>query len=565
MSRITPRPILINELKALARSRRVHLLRILYLAAFLLSLFILLPGLTLQGGTGDIDARLSRIGSNLFYLFVVCQGIGLGILAPALSAGVVAKEKENQTFELLLTTDLGASEIVWHKVASHVCALTILLASAAPVFFVCMIFGGVAAYEVLAYLGFVSGLVLICCGLAAFFSAVCRTTAGSILLTYLVVVCGLFMAPIFCALLAELSLGGTSAEDVLNALSYVNIFICYVSLLVGQMPGSVSCWAWLTTEGVALGIFLGSVILASRLAPKSLEWQPRRLYTRVMDALDRFYEGRWFPAWVPRIHLMDARAPVGSHPILWRECHTSVFGKRAYFVRIALAVVVVAGLIAVLVPLSFNDSFPQMLILWLEHIALAIVLIVCGATAIARERQSRTLGLLLSTPLTARSILVGKIAGILRRVALLVVLIAFHVEVLCYVFCFDGHGYTRPPSRLIALLNTLVFGAFFLVLAMVCSVLCKNATRAILAALFVSLGVILLPVVLGLIIDEFTPFCDGECLFGLSPAYWVCTMFEAFVDFPCLVYLLVLAVYGVAACIGLVICRSRLERLAAES
>ena len=551
-----PRPVLLNELKAIARSRRVHVFRMLYLAAFLLALFVLGRQITLHGGTRGIEAQLAGIGKGLFYLFVVCQSVSLGILAPALSAGIIAKEKENRTFELLLTTDLGVSEIVWHKVTSNLLALMLLLASAVPVFFTCMVFGGVAAYEVLAYLGFVTGFTLICCGTGALASAVCRTTAGSVLVTYGAVLGLLFFAPLLIGALCETA-HVLDFDDVMNLACFVDVFVCYVAVIDGQIPRSVPYWAWATSMTTSVSVFAGAVALGSYLAPKSIHWGPRRLFTWIMTGLDRFYEGRW----APKIQVLRPRAPVGNNPILWRECHTSIFGRRAYFVRIGLALYVVVGAGAALFSpwdRYHNPSFAHTMFLALEYIALAALLVTCGAATIAKERQSQTLGLLLTTPLTSRAVLWGKMVGVLRRAFLVLLLIVLHVELLIYSGVLGSH------VRYINLINILVFGAFFLAVGMLASVIWSSATRATLAALLISLGVVLLPVILGILLDEFTRLVDDEVLAGLSPAYWIVTSLEGRFYRHAVGHVLALMAYAVLAWTGFRICQTRIERLAAE-
>ncbi|MEW6357026.1 MAG: ABC transporter permease subunit [Planctomycetota bacterium] len=558
---IASRPVLLDELIRIARSRRVHLFRILYLLAFLSGAIMVSQGVAVNphgGYSGEVEAQVARMGKALFYCYVVCQSIGLGIVAPALTAGVIAREKENRTFELLLTTDLGPSEILWHRVISHILALTLLTAAAVPVFFLCMFFGGVSAGDILAFLGFIAGFLLLCCGAAALFSSLLRTTAGSVLASYGFIWGIMGIAPIFLGILCK-AVDLCDEEDIFKVFAHLNIVWCYFAFAVGEMPRSVPYEAW-ASSGLLTGLFfLLAMSLSSRLAPRSIEWPSRRIFTRVMSALDRFY-GSFR---LGKIELLRARAPIRDNPILWRECHTNVFGRRAYFIRIVLVVYILGGCLTLMEPGIFIDDDAQRGVLCLEYIALGLILVVCGSGTIAKERQSRTLGLLLTTPIEPRNILLGKMAGVLWRAFLVFLLIAVHILLLDYLDML-----TRWEC-VYCLANAFVFGAFFLAVAMASSAYWKTASRATLGALLISFGILAAPAMVALllnvgpwsvVLDDFAEF-----FLGFSPGYWIVAMLERYNKPELVWYIAALALYGAAAFILFRLCGRRFRKLAEEA
>ena len=64
--------------------------------------------------------------------------------APLSAATAVAHEKDRRTFVLLLMTDLRDVEIILGKLVASLLQILTLLATSAPVFFLCMLLGGVS-------------------------------------------------------------------------------------------------------------------------------------------------------------------------------------------------------------------------------------------------------------------------------------------------------------------------------------------------------------------------------------------------------------------------------------
>src|SRR4051794_17435969 len=96
---------------------------------------------------------IARFGGMLFEIFVLVQLTLMLFFAPLAAATAVAHEKDRRTFVLLLMTDLSDTEIVLGKLAASLIQIVTFLAAAAPVFFLCMLLGGVAPEQILDALG----------------------------------------------------------------------------------------------------------------------------------------------------------------------------------------------------------------------------------------------------------------------------------------------------------------------------------------------------------------------------------------------------------------------------
>ena len=73
--------------------------------------------------------------------------------APLSAATAVAHEKDRRTFVLLLMTDLRDVEIILGKLTASLLQILTLLATSAPVFFLCMLLGGVSPGQILDVMG----------------------------------------------------------------------------------------------------------------------------------------------------------------------------------------------------------------------------------------------------------------------------------------------------------------------------------------------------------------------------------------------------------------------------
>src|ERR1700738_409205 len=92
---------------------------------------------------------IARFGSLLFQFFVLIQLTLILFFAPLAAATAVAHEKDRRTFVLLLMTDLSDTEIVLGKLMASLLQIGTFLATSTPVFFLCMLLGGVAPAQIL--------------------------------------------------------------------------------------------------------------------------------------------------------------------------------------------------------------------------------------------------------------------------------------------------------------------------------------------------------------------------------------------------------------------------------
>ena len=208
-------PIIARELLTSPRPVRYYAAR----ASFAALLFILM-WTAWQALIGWREVRevgiLARFGAVLFLLFMVMQLTLMLFFAPLAAATAVAFEKDRRTFVLLLMTDLRDVEIVLGKLAASLLQILTLLATGAPVFFLCLLLGGVSPGQVIDVLAvtLASGLVGGSLGLVV---ALWRDrTLQSLVLTVLLVVLGLAGVEAVASALPNATLLGLPLATVLD-------------------------------------------------------------------------------------------------------------------------------------------------------------------------------------------------------------------------------------------------------------------------------------------------------------------------------------------------------------
>ena len=165
------------------RSFRTMLIVISYVAALLLiAVVILSPFLKEE----ILLSQLSR-GPRAYLVLIAVQFVLLILIAPAMTAGSVAGERERQTLDLLRVTNTGSFRIVTGKALESFAVLALLILSGLPVMSLCLLTGGVSMGQILIGELFLLAEAFACVSVGVFCSSVSRSTVVSSVLSYLVI------------------------------------------------------------------------------------------------------------------------------------------------------------------------------------------------------------------------------------------------------------------------------------------------------------------------------------------------------------------------------------------
>src|SRR6476660_5713243 len=106
--------------------------------------WLVLAGTQIIRSVGD----MAKFGSILFFILAPLQLALMTFLAALRSASSVAQEKDKKTILLLLMTRLTNHELVLGKLLASLLDVLVMLATAAPIFMLLTLFGGVSAAQV---------------------------------------------------------------------------------------------------------------------------------------------------------------------------------------------------------------------------------------------------------------------------------------------------------------------------------------------------------------------------------------------------------------------------------
>jgi ABC-2 type transport system permease protein len=177
-------PVLVKELRGRMRGWRALIVMTVYLTvmAGITFLIYLVARDSVTGYYGG--SQSARVGQTLFFGMVIFQMILVSLLTPAFTSGAITQEKEQKTYELLVTTLLPSRSIVLGKLGSALAYVGLLIIAAAPFESLAFMFGGVSPEEILLSQVVVLVSAVFFASAGVFWSATLKSSVASNVLTY---------------------------------------------------------------------------------------------------------------------------------------------------------------------------------------------------------------------------------------------------------------------------------------------------------------------------------------------------------------------------------------------
>lgn len=422
-------PIAVRLVHNGSRRPRHFYVRAAYLAALIA---VLLYALLLTAGGDELSyQQLAAAGSASFESIAYLQ-IGLiCVLAPVFMAGAIAQEADPRTWDILLTTPLSATQIVLGNLLGRLFFILALLFSSLPLFAVTQYFGGVPGQSIFASYLIAAGAALLVGALAIALS-VSRLVGRRAVFTFYVGVVS------YLAITWAIDRVGAGGNSV-SWMTAINPFLALQALLdptgyPPARPGTVTgLAAWFlgkpVTTWVMLSCGLGVVLVAISAATVRAgglgAWQgagrsraPKRRGGAPASSGAGAGAGVDDPAAGAR-----AGRVVWHNPIAWREAaarNATPLRIAARWSFLGLGVLWALGLVYAFhaAALGIADFRSVMLTTVVAELAvITLVAVNMSSTAVSREREDGTLDLLLTTPVTPRQYLSGKLQGIIAYLA----------------------------------------------------------------------------------------------------------------------------------------------------
>jgi len=500
-------PILVRVVSAGGKRSRHMWARLLYPATLFLVMLINIGGL---GGTGQSLAALAKESSKTFMAVSLVQLFLMSFIAPIFTAGAITQEKDSNTFHILLTTPLSNAQIVLGSLMSRLYFVLVLLLSGLPIFGITMIYGGVTTTEVFQSFGLAGCTGLVTGSLAIMVSMLKIGTRRTIFTFFLGV--AIYLLAILAIGLsasgqlpeAPLGTGGLLWSQTQYRMSWLAPIHPFLALFVvtGQTPAPAASdvyhygWPgrWLLanpqygymvlTSLASAVMVLVSLIFVRRGAKEGETTIFARLrglfHLRLTGGLRRRPRRVW------------------RNPIAWREAATRGSAGGRSLLRYAFIGGGFVGGIVLLVAaehgwLGSNVPLARAwlkTIVWIELAVILLVVTNTAATTLTREKESQTIELLLSTPLTSNYIIAGMAQGLVRFALPLIAVPTS--TILLFVLADLLHGQATPVTTVEAVvLAPLLMVAFCSLAALIglqFSLLSRKTVQAVMLSTVIVMG-----------------------------------------------------------------------------
>ncbi len=417
-------PIAVRLVQNASRRTKHMYLRAAYLAVLII---VLLWVLLLSTSAGSLSyLQLAQAGAGSFTAIAYLQIALICILAPVFMGGAIAQEASPRTWDILLTTPLTASEIVFGNLLGRLFFVLGLLFASLPLFALTQYFGGVP-YQAIFGSYIIAACAALLVGALAIALAVSRLAGKRAFFAFYIAIITYLGAT--WAIDAGLRDAGKGvANSGVTWMTALNPFLALTALLnPSTYPSAPSgslrgLDAWLLETPVRT-FCIGSTLLSllfvglSTLTVRSGGLQSLGTDESGLSLWQRLTGAKGGEGGEAR-----HRAPrhVWHNPIAWREAASRNSQPSKIVARwafIALGMLGGASLVwmfhrgVISTPERFQ--FTLLAVVWTELAVVTLVGIITAASAISREREDGTLDLLLTTPITARAYLIGKLRGLI--------------------------------------------------------------------------------------------------------------------------------------------------------
>ncbi len=425
-------PIAVRLVQNASRRSKHNLARSGYLAVLIFALLWVMLGST---PTGDVSYReLAAAGASSFAGIAYLQVALICILSPVFMAGAISHEANPKTWDILLTTPMSKLEIVLGNLFGRLFFVLALLFASLPLFALTQFFGGVPGRSIFAAYIVSAGAATIVGAIAIALSVSRLVGQRAVFTFYVSVITYLAITLALDAWLRSRGMGQGPAGSGVTIISSINPFLALRSLLSpasypAAIEGTYTGIKALMLQSPATAWVYGSLLLSAFLVLAST------LTVRTGGLKNITQTNSGIPLHrklLGKGAVVDHRPPrtVWSNPIAWREAAAR---NATYWRILACWSFVIGGLLLGLtltvlyhtqVINTADFQFILRSVLFTEVFVIALIAINMAATAVAGEREDGTLDLILTTPITPRMYMTGKLRGL---VAYLLPLIAVPV------------------------------------------------------------------------------------------------------------------------------------------
>jgi ABC-type transport system involved in multi-copper enzyme maturation permease subunit len=408
--RLGPGPVFAYEWLTTTRRWQLYAMRALFLGFVLLGMiFAWQTGPAGRNSGQNVSIQtIASYGQQLFFTIVTIELSLVLLTAPAATAGAVCLDKARGTLDHMLATDLSNAEIVLGKLGVRLIPVLGLVVCLVPLSALAGLLGGIDPLALFGSFLTAVACAVLGCSLAMALSVWGRKTHEVLMVTYLLLI--VWLCSPFLVMILVFTLSGPRpfppqyiVDWVVVANPYALVYLPYIT------PGKAGMLTFVGFAAACLGVSgLLAGLAAYRVRAVALKQAGRESAPRRR----RFGVAFSRPAWLPRL----PGPSLDGNPVLWREWQRF---RPSRLLRVAWFMYTAMGLIWVVIALRSTVNMrvqgETVTVMAAFQVTVGLLLLTVGAaTSLAEERARGSLDILLSTPLSTVSILVGKWWGAFR-------------------------------------------------------------------------------------------------------------------------------------------------------
>jgi len=466
-------PIFTKELRVAARQRRTYVLRSIYLLllTIILMLAVLSTSLMTSGGTAIYRvSRMAEAAKNVTLTITWFQFYVAQMLAVVLMSNAVNDEKRRGTLDVLMATPISSFQIIVGKLLSKLFQLILFLALSLPMLAIIRVFGAVQWDYIVASLCITFTAMLFAASLSMYLSAIISRPYKVILIMLVI----LFTFYILIQLQFSMFAAGIRTTRFLALISPATAMMQISLSAFPTMGIARTTISWPTHCLIVTAVSL-VIVAVSVLTVRRTFRQPTAVN----------YREKWAGRKRDKAAARPVR-PVGESPIFWKELPTS-FGAsvRSNIITFVILAIILCVFFAMSGSGNIRGRGRSFVLFNMYAMTLWMIASVrtatMAATIITKEKEARTLQILLGTLISDAKIIRGKALAVLWRNLPFWTILVVHSFVF-YFFYMNQH----PKGMLYfaaSLLAIVAYVVLLLGLGFYFSARLKSSTAAVLSTI----------------------------------------------------------------------------------
>lgn len=490
-------PVFVSEWRANARRWQIYAGRSLFAGILLAGLSSVWVG-QIAGRPDPTIHDMARIGGAFFRAIMFTQLTLVLLAAPATMAGAICQDKARGNLAQMMITDLSDAEIVLGKVAARLVPVFGMICCTLPVLALGTLLGGIDPLALTGLFAITSAVAVLACAITLAFSTWGSKPYEVLLATFAVLAIWLLATPVW------------------QFFSFLRGYPPPPNWASSANPYILAWTPYGRSGSMGLANYLGFLAATLGLSALLVLLSIARIRRVVIRQADRTTSRRRGEEGLAGFRIGPRRPSLEDDPALWYEWHRR---RPSPWIRAMIRIyfTLAAGFSLLAVEDALRPSSPAPA--WLSgyvngfQVTFALpLLLVAAATALVEERARGSLDVLLTTPLSSKSIVLAKWWSVFRELATVSVLPVLVAALLAWK---TG----RWSGLLLFVLQVVTAGAAWTSLGLALSTWLRRVGRAIAWVIilyaFVGLG---WPILASTVFDG--PWWDvGHALTAISPFY----------------------------------------------